>query len=156
MFKRHNPETVSEPVAAYSHGIEIAGSSRLMYVSGQIPQRRDGTIPETIEDQTEVVWKNITSVLASAGMRLTDICKINTYLTRRENLAPVRDVRARHLREHRPASTTVIVNGLAWPEFLLEVEVVAAKRAPVKRLPPTGEKARPRKAAKRAARKIRR
>ena len=133
MFKLHNPAAIAEPVAAYTHGLEVAAGARLLFVSGQIPQRKDGTIPGTIEEQAEVVWSNISAVLASAGMGFPDICKINTYLTRAESLAAARKVRAKHLGDHQPASTTVIISALAWPEFLLEVEVVAAKGKTVRR-----------------------
>lgn len=152
MFKLHNPQTIAAPVAAYTHGVEIATNARLLFVSGQIPRRKDGTIPGTIEEQTDVVWENIAAVLASAGMGMSDICKINTYLTKAQDLPAVRVVRARHLGEHRPASTSVIVSALAWPEFLLEVEVAAAKLAPARRVAAPGAKARARKVKKKVRR----
>ena len=152
MFKLHNPQTIAEPVAAYTHGVEIPPNARLLFVSGQIAQRKDGTIPSTIEEQTDVVWRNITAVLASAGMRISDICKLNTYLTKAEDLPAVLVVRAKHLGAYRPASTTVILSALGKPEFLLEVEVVAAKPAPAKRIAAPKAKARSRKANRRLRR----
>ncbi len=105
-----------------------AGSSS----PGRSPCVRDGTIPVTIEEQTEVVWQNILAVLADAGMGVADIVKITSFLTRYENFSKFAEVRAGFLGSHRPASTSVIISALAKPEFLVEVEAVAAKAPPAK------------------------
>lgn len=135
MLKAHVPGTVAAPNGAYSHAIEVPPNSRWLFVAGQIPIRPDGSIPGTIEEQTEVVWQNILAVLADAGMEVGDIVKITSLLTRHENFARFAQIRAKFLGAHRPASTSVIITALAKPEFLVEVEAVAA-RAPAARKPP--------------------
>ena len=152
MFKFMNPPTTAAPGGPYSHGVEIPPNSRLLFVSGQVALRKDGTIPPTMEEQTEVVWQNIAAILASAGMGITDICKMNSYLTRFEDFATYRVGRDKYLRGYRPASTSVVLASLAKPEFLLEVEVVAAKAAPAKRAVARKPKAPIRRAKKRARR----
>jgi enamine deaminase RidA (YjgF/YER057c/UK114 family) len=132
MLKFHVPKTVAAPNGAYSHGIEVPPDARWLFVAGQIPVRPDGSIPATIEEQTEVVWRNILAVLAGAGMNVGDIVKITSFLTRHENFARFAQIRAGFLGSHRPASTSVIISALAKPEFLVEVEAVAAK-APTKK-----------------------
>jgi len=122
-----SPESTAAPNASYSHGVEIPPNARWLYVAGQIPVRPDGSIPSTIEEQTEVVWTNIKAVLAGAGMGIRDIVKITSFLTRFENFPRFAQVRAGFLDGHRPASTSVIISALAKPEFLVEVEAVAAK-----------------------------
>lgn len=129
MLKFHNPKSTSAPNGAYSHGVEVPPNARWLFVSGQIPVRPDGSIPATIEEQTETVWRNIFAVLADAGMGITDVVKISSFLTRYENFARFAQVRAGFLGNHRPASTSVIISALAKPEFLVEVEAVAAKAA---------------------------
>jgi 2-iminobutanoate/2-iminopropanoate deaminase len=124
-----NPESTAAPNGSYSHGVEIPPNARWLYVAGQIPVRPDGNIPSTIEEQTEVVWTNIKAVLAGAGMGIRDIVKITSFLTRYENFPRFAQVRAGFLDGHRPASTSVIISALAKPEFLVEVEAVAAKAA---------------------------
>ncbi len=124
-----NPESTAAPNGSYSHGAEVPSNARWLYVAGQIPIRPDGSIPSTIEEQTEVVWTNIKAVLAGAGMGIRDIVKITSFLTRYENFARFAQVRAGFLDGHRPASTSVIISSLAKPEFLVEVEAVAAKAA---------------------------
>ena len=64
--------------------------------------------------------------MASVGGSINDIVKTTTYVVGRENLVPVREARLEALREEgRPTSTTVLVAGLASPDLLVEVEVIA-------------------------------
>jgi len=143
-----NPESTAAPNGSYSHGVEIPPNARWLYVAGQIPVRPDGSIPSTIEEQTEVVWTNIKAVLAGARMGIRDIVKITSFLTRYENFPRFAQVRAGFLDGHRPASTSVIISALAKPEFLVEVEAVAAKAAgpakAVRRTPKRTSKAKKR------------
>ena len=133
MNKAFNPKSTAAPQGVYSHGVIVPPGSRLLYIAGQIGARPDGSIGPTIQEQAEAVWQNIAAVLAEAGMAISDIVKLNTYLTRQENYALFAPVRAKYLGAHRPASTLVVVQALARPEFLVEVEAVAAKAVPAVR-----------------------
>ncbi len=127
MFKSHNPDSILEPQGPYSHGLEIPPNSRILLVSGQTAGRKDGSIPDTIEEQSELVWSRIVAVLTSAGMGITDIAKVNTYLRRREDSPAYARVRAKFLGHHRPAALGLVVSELFRAEYLLEVEVIAAQ-----------------------------
>ena len=133
MLKAHVPKTVPAPNGTYSHAIEVPPNARWLFVAGQIPVRPDGSIPATIEEQTEVVWQNILAVLADAGMGIGDVVKISSFLTKHENFPRFAQVRARFLGNHRPASTLLVITSLAKPEFLVEVEAIAAKAAAPKK-----------------------
>ena len=111
----------------------------------------NGRVP-TIEEQTEVVWQNILAVLADAGMGISDVVKITSFLTRHENFARFAQVRAKFLGSHRPASTLLVISSLARPEFLVEVEAIAAK-APAPKNPARRPSARRPAKAKRRARR---
>jgi len=126
MNKSYNPSTVAAPTG-YSHGVELGANARIVYVAGQIGLAPDGTIAKDIRGQATQAWKNIENVLAAAGMELKDIVKVNAYLTRKEDIAGYREVRGRALGELRPASTLLVISGLAREDFLVEVEAVAAK-----------------------------
>ena len=126
-MKIHNPSSIAKPLGAYSHGIEVPAEARLLYIAGQVGVSLDGTISKTFEEQAELVWTNIRTVLASAAMDLADIVKMSTFITRPENYAKARLARTKYLGDHRPASTAVIVVALADPALLIEVEAVAAK-----------------------------
>lgn len=127
MNKAHTPSTVAPPFGAYSHGIEVPPNARWLYVAGQVGVLPNGKIAEGITAQTEAAINNILAILNSAGMGMEDVTRMNTYLVRPGDLAAVREVRTRMLGSARPASTLVMVAGLASPDWLIEIEAVAAK-----------------------------
>ncbi len=126
---RHTPDTVAAPFGPYSHAVEVSGGSRLLYISGEVGVLPDGTLPEGIEAQAEACWQNIIAILAGAGMGVGDLVKITTYLVRPEDLTPAGAARAKHLGDARPSSATLIVSRFVVPEWLIEIEAVAAAKA---------------------------
>jgi enamine deaminase RidA (YjgF/YER057c/UK114 family) len=152
MAKLHNPETIADPIGTYSHGVEVPPNARWLHVAGQVGLRKDGTLPSTVEEQTEVAWQNIVEILGAAGMKVTDLVKITQYLTRLDHFPRYASTRAKFLAGHRPASTGLIISSLVKPEYLVEVEAIAAKAAPA----PSAAKAAKRPARKAAKRKKRR
>jgi len=58
-------------------------------------------------------------------MDLTDIVKMSFYLTRREDMSALVEVRNEFVKGVRPAVTTLVVAGLVSPDWLVEIEVVA-------------------------------
>ena len=127
MNKKHVPDTIAAPLAAYSHGIEIAPNARVLHTAGQVGILPDGTTPEGIEAQTEATWANLMAILESAGMGIDDVVKVTTYVTNEEDFWPMAKVRARFFGDARPASTGIVVKALAKQEWLVEVDLVAAK-----------------------------
>jgi 2-iminobutanoate/2-iminopropanoate deaminase len=124
---RHlTPASIRTPAAHYSHGVEVPAGSRLIYCAGQLGVAPDGTIPEGVEAQTEQCFRNAAAVLAEGGMGLKDIVRINAFVSGREHLKGYMAVRDRLFGSPPPASTLVIVTGFARPEFVVEVEAVAA------------------------------
>lgn len=127
MHKSLAPVSIHPPFAPYSHGIEVAEGARLVFCSGQLGIERDGTIPPDCAGQAELCFANIAAILGEAGMGLGDIVRINAFVTGREHLAPYMQVRNRLFAEPYPASTLMIVAGFARPEFVVEIEAVAAR-----------------------------
>jgi 2-iminobutanoate/2-iminopropanoate deaminase len=126
-IKFHNPKTVSL-AGKYSLGAEVPQGARLLYVSGQVGVDSRGKLQVGIDKQVEQVWKNIAQVLKSGGMGLGDIVKITTFLTDSRFIVPYRTVRDRFFpAPPYPASTLLIVAGLADPGMLVEIEAVAAR-----------------------------
>jgi enamine deaminase RidA (YjgF/YER057c/UK114 family) len=122
-----NPDSVRPPGGRYSHSIEVEPGARWLYVAGQTGVAPDGSVPEGIVAQTEFAWSNLIAVLEDAGYALEDVVQMKTFLVRREDREGNNEVRNRYLDGHRPASTFLLVSGLADPRFLVEVEAVAAK-----------------------------
>jgi enamine deaminase RidA (YjgF/YER057c/UK114 family) len=129
-MKRHNPFPVLKSYEAiYAHGVEVPSAARTMFVSGQVGTDRDGKLADGgFEGQCHQAIMNVGAVLASARMTLENIVKVTVFLTRREDLIGLRSVRADHLAVA-PAVTVVIVAGLHDPEWLVEIEAIAAAEA---------------------------
>jgi enamine deaminase RidA (YjgF/YER057c/UK114 family) len=127
MNRMRNPAAVAPPGGRYSHAVEVPANARLLYISGQIGAAADGAVPSGIVAQTENCWRNILAILADAGMGIADLVKVTIFLTREEDIAAYRDARDRIIGDARPASTLVVCSRLVRPEWLVEVEAVAAK-----------------------------
>lgn len=121
-----SPLSIHPPFSLYSHGIEVPAGWRLVLCSGQIGISPDDVIPPDCAAQAEICFASIAAILAGAGMGLRDVIKINAYVTAREHLKPYMDVRNRLFAPPYPASTLMIVSGFARPEFVVEVEAIAA------------------------------
>lgn len=122
----HNPSTICPPVSSYSHALEVDPNTRWLLVSGQVGITPDGRAPEEFREQCELAWSNLDEVLKSARMNMSHLAKITVYLIRQEDLPVFREIRDRYLDGHRPASTLLFISALARPDWLIEIEAVAA------------------------------
>ena len=129
MTRPLNPATIRPPFGRYSHAIELPPGARLVVCSGQLGMAPDGAVPATIEEQAERCFANIAAILGEAELGLSDIVRLNAYVTAREHMAGYMAVRDRHVSDPPPASTLMIVAGFTRPEFLVEVEAIAAALA---------------------------
>ena len=109
----------------YSHAAKAGG---LVFVAGQIAQDVEGALvgKGDIEAQAVQIFENLKAVLASAGATLDDVVKLTTYTTSLAYRPKIAEVRARYFKSYFPPNTFVVVASLATPEYLLEIEAVAA------------------------------
>jgi 2-iminobutanoate/2-iminopropanoate deaminase len=121
----HHPSVSVSP--SYSAAVEVVAPTRWLFVSGQVGRDADRNIPDGIEAQAEIAWRNLVAILTEAGMTLDDIAETTLYLVRREDNAGYDRVRAKWMGDRRPASTKVYVAGLADPRMLCEIQAVAVK-----------------------------
>jgi enamine deaminase RidA (YjgF/YER057c/UK114 family) len=126
MTRPLNPATIRSPFARYSHGIEVPARARLIFCSGQLGVALDDSVPPTVEAQADLCFRNIGAILREAGADFAAIVRINAYVTAREYMKGYMAVRDRYVGDRPPASTLMIVAGFTRPEFLVEVEAVAA------------------------------
>jgi 2-iminobutanoate/2-iminopropanoate deaminase len=127
MVRGFNPPSIPAPSGSYIHGIEVPANARTVYVAGQTPGRMDGSVPETFEDQVEVVWQRIGAILADAGMSYKDIVRVCTYVTKPEYMPKTSAARRRILGDNRPTATLLCITSLADPRYMVEIDCVAAK-----------------------------
>jgi enamine deaminase RidA (YjgF/YER057c/UK114 family) len=124
-----DPPTIRPPFARYAHGVEVPAGARLVVTSGQLGIGADGIVPPDADRQAALCFANCAAILAEAGMAPGDVIRINAFVTDRAHMAGYMAARDSWLKgvARLPASTLVIVSGFTRPEFLVEVEVTAAK-----------------------------
>jgi 2-iminobutanoate/2-iminopropanoate deaminase len=118
---------IAAHIGQYSDAIEVGAGARWLVTAGTVGVRPDGSCPEGFEEQAAQAWANLLGALEKADMTVDDLVKITQYLVRPSDLAAYRAVRARYAPDARPASTLVFVAALVRPEWLIEIEAVAAR-----------------------------
>ena len=108
--------------------VEVQGA-RMIYLSGQAPADANYKVKNAnFHEQAHAVYDNIETALKSVNAGLQNIVKTTTYLTDPAHIEALREVRLERYRDLKapPANTLLIVSRLAEPEFLVEIDVVAA------------------------------
>ena len=121
-----SPTDIHPPFAPYSHGVAVPDGQPLVFCAGQLGIARDGTIPPDCGAQARLCFDNIAAILREAGLGLGHIVRVNAYVSGREHLAAYMAVRNQLFAAPLPASTLMIVSGFARPEFVVEIEAIAA------------------------------
>lgn len=121
-----NPDRLPTATGNYTHGVQVTGAARTVFVSGQVPWGDEsGKVPESFDEQCRLVWRNVLTVLEEAGMGVENLAKVTTYLSDRQYRAANSEIRAEVLGDHAPALTIIICDIYA-DEWLLEIEAIAA------------------------------
>ena len=123
---------VIDPGWAWDDRLPLAQAKQIgntIYVSGQVAYSPEGKLvgEGDMKAQTRQVYENIKTILAAAGAGVEDIIKINTYITDQSKFMDMLAVRSEIFGNNPPASTAVVVAGLAFPGLLIEVEAIAIK-----------------------------
>ena len=126
MLTRRNPETVAPP-RRYTHSVEAPPGTGWVHISGQVGVRPDGQIAENPMAQIDQVWANLATQLEAAELNTDQVVKLTVFLTRREDIPYYRETRDRFFGDVVPASTLLLVSGLADPAMTVEIEAVCAR-----------------------------
>jgi enamine deaminase RidA (YjgF/YER057c/UK114 family) len=122
--ERIQPDGLSKP-PTYS---QVVKAGNTIYIAGQVAQDEHGQLVGAGDfvAQANQVFENLEKALAAAGAGFGDLVKTTIYVTDPRYREALRDVRSKYLGSAPlPASTLVVVAGLAQPEYLLEIEAVA-------------------------------
>lgn len=125
MWTRHDPSTVCSPFSRYTNALEVDRPARWLHVSGQVGVDPAGETQDGFDAQCRTVFANIVALLADAGMDLTNLVHLRVFLTRSTDLGAYRLIRDEVVTSV-VASSLIVVAGLAKPEWLVEIEAVAA------------------------------
>jgi 2-iminobutanoate/2-iminopropanoate deaminase len=122
----HSPtEGIYPAVGDYIHALEVRGAARLLFVAGTMGLRSDGVAGTTLDEQLQLIWSNIRTILASAGMTVDNVVRVTSYLRDAASADANAEARVREL-GGRLVPTTAIVAETLVDDWLVEVEVVAA------------------------------
>ena len=122
--KSFNASDAPAPGGGYSQALQVSGQTRTLFVSGQIPEAKDGLVPPDFESQCRLVWRNIEAQLRAADMSFENLVKVTTFLSDRRYVLENSRVRQEVLAGRAPALTVVIAD-IFDEKWLLEVEAIA-------------------------------
>lgn len=118
---------IAKQIGSYSDALEIAPNQRWLFTSGTPGHSASGEVPAGITAQAEIAWTHVMTMLERAGMTKHDLVKVSHYLTRESDIKDYIKVRSKFLGDVKPASMFLIVPALVKPEYLVEIEAIAAK-----------------------------
>jgi len=125
-FIPHSPaEGIYPATDDYTHAIEVVAPQRFLFVSGTMGLDPEGRPGAGIDSQLILIWNNIRTILASAGMSADNIVRLTSYLRSADYADANAAARTAALGERRIPTTAIIAETLS-PDWLVEIEVVAA------------------------------
>ena len=126
-IRRWNPDRLSQP-DGYSQIVTVQGAHKSVYLGGKAGVRADGSIPESLREQTKLIFDNVTLALAEAGASPADVVEIQVFIVDLPNVdpSPVYDAIRRYFpADAKPVSMVIGVDALAYPKLLVEIRLKA-------------------------------
>lgn len=108
----------------YAQAMEVSGTSRKLYISGQIPCDADGDAPDDFESQARLAWGNVERQLKAAGMSLDNLVKVTVFLAGYQ----FRDLNAKvrwEVMGDRLTALSTVIAGPYDPSWMIEIEAIA-------------------------------
>jgi enamine deaminase RidA (YjgF/YER057c/UK114 family) len=123
-----NPPGVAEPLKSHYSNCVRVEAGPLLFLSGQVSVDADGNLvgKGDIQAQAKQVFENLRVQLEANGASMADMLKLTVFVKDISTFHSLSDLRLSYFPSNGPASTIVEISNLAWPEFLIEVEAVAA------------------------------
>lgn len=120
-------KSLAQPSGHFSHATVVEARGRLLFISGMVAKRPDGTIAGigNVEEQTRQVCENLKAAVEEAGGTLDDICRVDVYVRNMEHFDAIHKVRRQYFKAPAPASTMVEVCKMTSPEYLIEMNAIA-------------------------------
>ncbi|HMB76707.1 MAG TPA: RidA family protein [Kiloniellaceae bacterium] len=127
MHKPIDPDGIAPPASAYHHAFHVTKASEWLFLSGQLGETASGQCLAGADAQARQAWQNVAAILAEAAMDFSNIVKVTSYIVGEENIEPYVAVHRELHKDCLPPWTLVVVKALGHPEYLIEVDVQAAK-----------------------------
>ena len=113
---------ILQPVSHYCHAVEAHG---IIWVSGLVGMKFDGTIPKNTKEQFDIAMKDLNTCLVAAGGSSSDVVKVRVFLTDINDRTIINPKRIEYFGEHKPASTLLEISALVDPRMKVEIEAEA-------------------------------
>ena len=128
MIQFVNPKASHKPLGAYTHSVKIPRDAEWLMIAGQVGMNGKGQLQDGIRKQAEQAFRNVLACVRENKMRKSDLVKFTVFLTDPRHVEAYRAARKKVIGDDTvPASTLLIIDGLASPDMLIEVEAMAAK-----------------------------
>jgi enamine deaminase RidA (YjgF/YER057c/UK114 family) len=126
-IERYSAPGLFDPTT-YSQGVKVTGAQSILFLAGQVAYDKDGNVAHRgdFKAQARECFKALKALVEAQGGTLANIVKVNTYLTDIRYRADLVPVREEFFGKKGPASTLVAVAALAHPDYLIEIEAIAA------------------------------
>jgi len=114
----------------FYHHVCVSEGWRMVHVAGQVAFDRDRNLQggDSLEAQTRFTFENLQTALGAGGAALEDLVMMTFYVVgyQEQHRDVLMDVMGEFLPpEHRPPSTLLGVQALAYPELLIEIDGMA-------------------------------
>jgi enamine deaminase RidA (YjgF/YER057c/UK114 family) len=126
-MRRHlDPAAVPAPYGRYRQVVSVPTTGRLTFVSGQLGVDAEGRVPDGVAEQARLAFAHIDACLAAVSMDRSHVVRLSVYLTELSYRTDYMAVRDAWVADPPPASTLLVVKGLALPACKVEIEAIAA------------------------------
>jgi 2-iminobutanoate/2-iminopropanoate deaminase len=123
-----NPKANHKPLGAYSHSVKVPPGAVWLVIAGQVGIDAKGKLQDGAGKQAEQAFRNVLACLKESDMAKKDLVKFTVFVTDPRHIDDYRAARKNVIGDAAlPASTLLIVDGLASPDIVIEIEAMAAK-----------------------------
>lgn len=130
MTEFRDPPDIAPPFSSYHHTALTPAGADWLTISGQVGVHPDGRLAEGAQAQAAQALRNLLACLRAHDMGPEHLVKLTSYVIRPEDVGALRAARIEVLGpEIRPASTLAVISALAAPDWLVEIEAIAARPA---------------------------
>ena len=131
MARTITPKGFPAPLGMYSHGM-VAPGGELVLVAGQVGIGPQGVAGPDVGSQTKQALENVRTVVEAAGCTMRDVVRLQTFLTRSEDIGGFMKARGEVFPTYfpdkvYPPNTLLVVSRLVRPELLVEIEAMALR-----------------------------
>jgi enamine deaminase RidA (YjgF/YER057c/UK114 family) len=125
MAKKVSTSKAPPPFSHYAQAMRVSAGRELVFVSGQVGVDVNGKLADSPHGQHVQAWHNVLAILADQGLGPRDIIEMTVYITDPAGVPMYREVRDKVMAGHEAASTLLVISGLANPDWVVEVAVIA-------------------------------